>query len=457
MLRKALVFLPILLMAAEWDRFRGPNGSGIREETNPPLRFGPKENLAWRTAVPFGRSSPVLGGGAVFLTASGNALLVTLALDAATGGIRWRRELKPRHTHRIYQSNDAASPSPATDGQHVYAFFADFGLISYTADGAERWRLPLGPFENFYGMGASPVIAGSTLLLSADQRKDSYLLAVDKDTGRIRWKADRGHLELEGYSTPIVHQGQVIVHSSFRVEAYSLSTGKLVWHARRQGYNAKGTPVIYRDLLIASASGSDQPVYPTFQALDANGDGRITPAEFDRNDDLRGHFPTVDTNHDGYATPAEWNFIRGLGVGDYGMCGIRLGGAGDVTDSHIVWRNKKTYPNVPAPLVYKDVLYAIRNGGIVTSYDPMTGTAIKSVRVRDGLGDYYASPVAAAGRIYLAGESGKVAVVKAGPELDTLAVNDLGEEIYATPALDHERIYIRTTQALYAFGGRTSK
>lgn len=450
---KLLLLLAAAALAQQWPRFRGPNGSGVAEgDAKYPVHFGPKQNLHWRTSAPFGRSSPVVASGAVFLTASENGRLLTLALDAETGKLRWRRELKPRHSHEIYQSNDAASPSPVTDGSNVYAFFADFGLVSYAADGSERWRLPLGPFENFYGMAGSPILSGQTLLMVCDQRKGSFLLALDKDTGRPRWRVERDYVKLEAYATPVLRGEEAIVYGSSRVDAYSVATGERRWFARAQGYNSKGTPVIYRDLLIASSPGSDEPIYPAFASLDRDGDGKLTLAEFDKNDDLRGHFPTVDSNHDGWASPEEWAFTRNLGVGDYGMCGIRMGGKGDVTASHIVWRNKRNYPNVPAPLVYRDVLYAVKNGGVLTSYNPATGEVWKSARAGDGaLGDYYASPVAADGKLYLANEAGKVAVLKAGAQFETLAVNDLEEEIHATPALVAGRIYIRTARAMYSF------
>ncbi len=451
------IAFPIALaaMAADWPRFRGPNGAGVAAgDAQLPTEFGPGRHMRWRTPVPFGRSSPVIASGAVYLTAAEEGALVTMRLDTGTGAIGWRRTLAPLRKHEIFQSNDPASPTPVTDGANVYSFFADFGLISYTADGKERWRLPLGPFENFYGMAGSPILSGSTLLMLCDQRQDSFLLAVDKDTGRVRWRVRRDYVKLEAYSTPVLRdEKEVIVYGSSRVDAYSIATGERLWFARAQGYNAKGTPVLYRDLLIASSPGSDEPIYPAFAALDLNGDGKLTVAEFDKNEDLRGHFPTVDSNHDGLASPDEWAFTRNLGVGDYGMCGIRMGGSGDVTATHIVWRNKRNYPNVPSPLIYRDVLYAVKNGGVVSSYDPLTGEVKHSARAGPGaLGDYYASPVAGDGKLYLVNKAGKVSVLEAGATFRTLAVNDLQEEVYATPALVDGRIYLRTAKALYAFG-----
>src|SRR5438067_913690 len=170
-----------ILLAADWPRFRGPNGAGVDEaSTGLPAEFGPAKNLAWKTKVPFAKSSPVVAGGRVFITASEGDLLLTLCLDASTGKQLWRREVKRAHENKLYKANDPASPSPATDGKNVFVFFQDLGLISYTAEGEERWLLPLGPFSNFFGLCSSPVLAIGLVLLACDQQSGSFLIAVDQ-------------------------------------------------------------------------------------------------------------------------------------------------------------------------------------------------------------------------------------------------------------------------------------
>src|SRR5687768_12306905 len=154
----------------EWLQFRGPSGTGVADGPTLPAQFGAAKNVAWKVAVPFGRSSPVVTGDRVFLTASEGDKLVTLALDRKTGKMLWRRDVVRARHMPIFKANDAASPTPVSDGENVYAFFAELGLISYGPDGRERWRVPLGPFNSFYGMGGSPVLAGNTLVLVADQR-----------------------------------------------------------------------------------------------------------------------------------------------------------------------------------------------------------------------------------------------------------------------------------------------
>lgn len=149
----------------DWLQFRGPNGSGVADGSTLPAQFGPNKNLTWKASVPFGRSSPVVTADRVFLTASEGDKLVTLALDRKTGKMLWRRDVVRSHHSPMYKANDAASPTPVSDGKNVFVFFAELGLISYAPDGSERWRVPLGPFHSFYGMGGSPVLAGNSLII----------------------------------------------------------------------------------------------------------------------------------------------------------------------------------------------------------------------------------------------------------------------------------------------------
>ena len=149
-----------LISTDEWLRFRGPNGSGVAETRALPAEFGPAKNLLFKAPLPFGRSSPIVAGNRIFLTASEGDRLITLCLDAVSGKVLWRREVTRARHMAIYKGNDPASPTPVSDGTNVYVFFAELGLIAYGPDGEERWRVPLGPFTSFYGMGASPVLVG---------------------------------------------------------------------------------------------------------------------------------------------------------------------------------------------------------------------------------------------------------------------------------------------------------
>jgi outer membrane protein assembly factor BamB len=279
---------------------------------------------------------------------------------------------------------------------------------------------------------------------------------VDAETGKTRWKVDRSAGGFEAFATPIVHKGELIVQGSFRVEGYAAASGERLWWVRRQGYNPKGTPVVIGDALIVSAPGSDEPQYPAFDAVvatyDVNKDGRMSRDEVKANADMYEHWGALDSNGDGYASRDEYEVIRMLGVGDYGMVAVQLGGRGDLTERAIRWRDKRAYPNVPSPLAYRGVLYSVKNGGIVTTHNPENGSVFKTGRATNALGDYWSSPVAAAGRVYVASAAGKVVVLAAKPEWEVLAVNDVEDEIFATPLPAGERLYVRTRGAVYCFG-----
>jgi hypothetical protein len=209
----------------DWLRFRGPNGSGVSESTGVPAEFDPSRNVLWKTPVPFGRSSPIVAGSRIFLTAAEGEKLITLCLDRQTGKIIWRSEVTRVRHMPIFTGNDAASPTPVSDGTNVYVFFAELGLISYGPYGKERWRVPLGPFNSFYGLGASPVMAGDTVVMVCDQRTNSFVIAVDARDGKVRWQIDRPS-PVEGYATPVIYsppegEPQLLVFGSHALEARS--------------------------------------------------------------------------------------------------------------------------------------------------------------------------------------------------------------------------------------------
>src|SRR5215470_4160673 len=227
-----LIALPLTSTASdEWSQFRGPNGSGVSETKGLPTEFGPTKNVVWKTELPAGHSSPVLTDDRIFVTAHTKEKLFVICLDRHTGKILWQREVPRAHEGRLQNVNGPASPSPVTDGTNVYVFFQDFGMISYDRAGKERWKLPLGPFNMFYGFGASPILVDNKVILPVDQDSPvSYLIAVDKDSGRVRWKVDRPAV-ISGYSTPIVYQPkqgpkQIVIPESFQLSAYSSEDGK---------------------------------------------------------------------------------------------------------------------------------------------------------------------------------------------------------------------------------------
>ena len=457
--------LSVLLLAGvvaagdDWLSFRGPNGSGVAETADLPTEFGPTKNLIWKRPIPFGRSSPVVTRDRIFLTASEGEKLITICLDRKTGRIVWQREVVRARHMPIYRGNDAASPSPVSDGKNVYVFFAELGLISYGPDGKERWRLPLGPFNSFYGIGGSPVLIGNTLVMVCDQRTGSFLVAVDTRNGKVRWKKNRPNLE--GFSTPAVYTprkgpAQVIVLGSHTLDGYALDTGERLWWVGQVGSYPKGVPVLGPDMVYVSANGSDEPSFPPFEVslkeYDADHDQRLHHEEMKSHAEAAEHFGWMDANNDGYIEKSEYDFIRAASASGHGLTAIRLGGQGDITSTHVAWRVKKSYPNVPAPLLYQNVLYLAKEGGIISTMDPASGEILKTGRTEAAIEPYFSSPVAADGKVFLLSARGKVTVLRAGAQWEILAVNDFDEECWATPAVSAGNIYIRTKTALYSFG-----
>ena len=447
--------------SAQWPQFRGPNGSGVDSASNYPVAFSASRNLAWKVAVPYGQSSPVVAGGRVYLTASEGDRLLTICIDAASGRQLWRREIRRTRAHKVYSANDPASPSATADDTGVVVFFADVGLAAYSRDGKELWTLPLGPFKSFYGMAASPILAGDLAILLCDQRSGSFVVAVDRTSGRIRWKRLRPEA-VEGWATPVVFRAtgaagtQLVVLGSNRLDAYELETGEPRWWMPLGSNGAMGTIVTSGDTLFLSTAGSTDPALPPFggylEKYDTNKDRRLSSVEFKADKEMGEHFGWIDADDDGIITEAEWTRTANLARGESGAIALRPASArGRLDPASVLWRFQKNLPYMPAPLFYKDVLYLVKTGGIITSLDPATGRPLKEGRSSEALGDYYASPVAADGKIFLASVDGKITVLKAVPQWEVLGVNDLGEEIHSTPALSGGRIYVRTRNALYCF------
>lgn len=251
------------------------------------MEFGPNQGVVWKTALSRGNSSPVTAGERILLTGAEGAKRITFALDRGTGKILWRREIKVDRREALHKLNDPASPTPVTDGANVYVFFGDFGLASYGPDVNERWRMPPGPFTNLHGMAASPVLAGSTLLMNCDQDYHAFAMGIDKETGKVRWKADRSYIT-HGFSTPVLYRDQVIVPGSYQMVAYSVSMGEKVWWVRDLTWQPKSAPVIAGDVLYFNGwtpggdPGEQKELPPWNQVpaeCDANKDGTLSREE----------------------------------------------------------------------------------------------------------------------------------------------------------------------------------
>jgi outer membrane protein assembly factor BamB len=451
--------------AAQWGQFRGPNGSGVDTATGYPVAFSPTERVVWKAALPFAQSSPVVVGSQLYVTASEGGRLLTVCLDAATGRELWRREIKPDRSAALYKANDPASPTPVADDQGVVVFFADVGLVAYAPDGTERWRVPLGPFKNFYGMAGSPIIAGDAVILACDQMSGSFMVALDRRTGRERWRRPRPGITVS-WTTPMVFapgggaDPQLIVLSSTRLDGYTLATGEPRWWMPLTSQGAIGTAVAHGDMVIVATLGANEPWMEPFEAalktFDTDKDGKLSRPEYATEKGFGEHFGWLDADGNDIVDKAEYDDARSMAIGEYGVAAIKPAGLeGKVDPNAAAWRFKKNLPFVPTPVVYDGLLYMVKTGGIVTAIDPATGQATREGRSKDAPGDYTASPIAADGKVFLASVNGKVTVLKAGREWEVLGVNDLGDEIHATPALSGGRIYVRTRGTLYCFGAPT--
>jgi hypothetical protein len=250
---------------------------------------------------------------------------------------------------------------------------------------------------------------------------------------------------------------ELIVLGTTSLNSYYLSTGERRWWRQLASNGSMGTPVALGNTVFISTVGSTEPQAPAFDAMlekyDKDHDGRLSLKEFEKDPDMGEHFGWLDDNHDGFIDRKEWDLARSLGLGDFGAVAVQPENAhGKLADNAIRWRFTKHLPYIPAPLLYKDVYYMVATGGIVTSLDPATGKLLKEGRARDALGEYYASPIAADGKLFISSEEGKISVLKASPQWEVLGVNDMGEEIHATPALSDGKIYVRTRTSLYCFG-----
>ena len=444
------------LTPQEWPRFRGPNGSGVSADTGFPTEFGKSKNVLWRTPVRPGKSSPVLTRRHVFLTALDKGKLFTQCFDRETGKLVWERSVERGRVEPTHALNHPAAITPVTDGDAVYAFFPEFGLVAYNADGTERWKTPLGPFSNENGHASCPIIAGQNVILVLDQMFGSYIAAFDTRNGEQRWKTPRE--EMDGYATPLVYQPAgaepvIITASRGQLGAHRVDGGRRLWSWKGLAPSEVASPILVNDSLFTFGYGNDRanPFSAQLAKYDKNHDGRLTPDEYGDDQYLQGVGMFVG-NRDGVVTKEKFDFRQNMSVAPSSLLAFQLQPDTKAMPSQL-WKYEKSFiAVVPSPLYYDGVLYVLKNGGLFTSLDPKTGAVKKAGRVEAAPGSYTSSPIAAEGKIFIAGEDGKVTVLKAAADWQVMQVNDLDEACYATPALAGGSIYLRTADALYRFG-----
>jgi outer membrane protein assembly factor BamB len=422
---------------ADWPSWRGPNGSGVAPDRTLPTRWSAADNVAWKAPLAgAGVSTPIVSGDRVYVTSQvgagvrreGNHPRLVQGSDAAAQGERalgaaagsgpdparttflveafkradgarlWERRIDAAgDLTPVHDKHNLASASPVTDGALVFAWFGTGQIVALDRAGAIVWQRQLatenGAFDIQWGHGSSPVLHGDLLILLCDQPARSYLVALDKATGKDRWKADRG-TGRSSYSTPLVVEGtfgtEVVVNSTERIDAYDAKTGALLWHAGESSRFAVPTPVFHDGILYAS---------------------------------------------------------RGYRSGPY--MAIKPGGRGDVNATRTVWRVATGAPYVSSLLYYDGIVYMANDVGVLTAVDAATGERVWQERVE---GVFSASPVGGGGHVYFAAESGDTVVVKAGKAPQIVARNALGERTVASPAIARGQIFVRTDRHLFSIG-----
>ena len=434
-------FAVSLAQADNWGHWRGPSGNGVAENANPPTEWSDTKNVKWKIAIPGkGSGSPVIWENKVFVVTGvseggdqqagggqqrgareqqgrqggqrgrrggrggrgGSAPLtktkfMVLCFDRETGTKLWEKNATEATPHQgTHGTNNFASASPCTDGEHVYAFFGSRGLYCYTMDGELVWEKKFGKMEtrNSFGEGASPTLAGDKIIVPWDHEGQSYLFALDKITGKQAWKTKRD--EPTNWGTPLVvdHDGkqQVVITGQNKVRSYDLETGKEVWSCGGQTQRPCASAVAIDDLVIVGSG-------------------------------FRGSY----------------------------MGAFNLGSKGDIEGTgNVAWSINRDTPDVASPILSGNRLYFHKQKtGILSCLDATTGKPFFGASRIDGIRSTYASPVAAGGYVFLTGRSGTTVVIKDAEKLEVVSTNSVGETVDATPAPVDDEFFIRGEKHLF--------
>lgn len=397
--------------AENWPQFRGPTGQGITAAKDLPLEWS-ADNVTWEAEVPGeGWSSPIVWEEHVFLTTTtedGTTCRV-MAFDRDTGKELWSEAVFTQVPRRKERRNSYATPTPVTDGRLVYASFGDGSFVALDFAGNVKWMNRDFPFYSQHGLGASPILHGDLLIMPRDGSNEeepkrvgwqlpwdkSFVVALDKQTGELRWKTGRGMSRIS-HMTPLVWRGasgraQIISPAGDVVQGFDAATGKLLWTSKNQGEGVTPSPVIHGGL-IYTASGWD---------------GRESTKAF------------------------------------------RLGGSGQLGEENLVWEEKKGMPRVPSFVFVNDHLFWVNDGGIAYCLDGPTGAIKWEERVG---GNHSASPVSDGRHIWFLSDDNKATVIEAKPEFKIVAVNQLEGKLQASMAVAGDRFLIRTGDRLLSVG-----
>jgi hypothetical protein len=467
-----------------WPQFRGSGGLGLGDDNVVlPSEFGPQKALLWKTALPLGHGSPCIWGDRIFVTSfePGAKKLELIAIERKNGEIAWRRTIPAKELEQVHEVSSPATSTPATDGNRIYVYSGSYGVLAYDWDGKVRWEYPMEVSKAPYGAGTSPVLAGELVLITRDYPPEPFLLAIHKKDGTVAWRKElvegRGGPRT-AHSTPVVWQDQIVLNRPGEISAYALRDGSRLWWLQTAAFG-DSTPLVGDGVVYVSAPsiGRDGVVkLPPFsyalEKYDRNKDGKLSLDEAPADDlffmkrsgvpdniagahfTIKSMFRNVDANKDGFVDESEYNAIgerfassRGDATGILAIRPTRLGA---LDASALQWVELRGAAEVTTPLEYRGRVYVANNGGIISCMDAKKGSVIYRGRV-NAPGMYFASPVAAGGKVFVASAEGVVTVLGGGETLEILANNDLGEPVYGTPAIVGSTIYIRSSAHLWAF------
>lgn len=416
LLAASFIGLSISAASAEnWPQWRGPLLNGVSTEKNLPVKWGPEENVTWKTPLPeWSGSTPIIWDNHIFLNVAEKESLHLWALNRADGSVRWKKPLGAGNVKMRKQN--MSSPSPVTDGRLVWVMTGTGILKCFDFDGTEIWARDIqkdyGKFGLNWGYASSPLLYDNSLFVPVlhGMRTDdpSYILRIDAKTGKTTWRAERPTAAImespDSYITPgLLKQGskvELIISGGDCVTGHDLTNGAELWRA--YGLNPDNNPT-YR--IVNSPLISDGMIY-------------------------------AGSKYKPYLA-------------------VRAGGTGDVTKSHVAWTFANG-PDVPTPVIEGERIYIVRDNGVVYCLDKKTGQEVYSQQ-RLKTGTYSSSPVLADGKIYITSEEGLTTVFKTGPTFEILAENALNDYCLSSPAISDGQIFIRTAQTLYCIGKRTSK
>jgi outer membrane protein assembly factor BamB len=467
----ALALPAVVVHAEDWAQFRGSNGSGVSSSTGLPVEFSADKQVAWKAKVGDGVGSAIVKSGRVFVTAMvAEQKLGVLAFDAVSGKPLWKSEIDTGKLPRITPPNSHASSTPAADDERVYAYFSTVGLVAFdAASGKEAWRyaMPKPAYLMDWGAASSPMVYDGTVFFCQDDDLTPFVVAVDAKTGKEKWKTPRKDM-LAGYALPVICEANgrtdLVIAGSGKLKGYDPATGQERWTCNTLLRTIMTSPVVNDGIIyIAVQSYGDSTrtlKHALLEWLDTNQDGILAREEMPK--EFYERFDVSDKNHDGKIGPDEidtaFQSPDNMAAGGNIIQAIKGGGSGDVTKTHVLWNiDPKSPSNLSSPLLYNDRLYLVKAGGLASCYDAKDGKVLWERSRLGNFGDYFASPIAADGRVYIAGKNGFIVEIADGPKLKVIAKHDIGEEIIATPSIADGRMYVRTRESVFCFASNATQ